>query len=188
MSDISSEWNELRPKIVNFICRMDGINARFNVKLKKLQEKEEQQAELQAQIDETYNKGLKDLHEAFRIIAAPDGITTSDLKDTFGICSVCNIILGFTPEEIIDKVNQWKAEKEQKEQELRVGDEVTVDNDLIGIIIDVNDDGNGTVWVTYRITPEARGLDFCWAYRAKCKKTGRHFDSIPFDYNPEKEE
>lgn len=187
MSDITNEWKELL-KIGNLISRINNENYQINVKLKELQEKEEREAELQAQIDEAYNKGLKDLHEAFRIIAADDGMTTSDLKDTFGICSVCNIILGFTPKEIIDKVNQWKAEKDKEEQDFHIGDEVSIDNGLIGIIIDADNNNNGTVWVAYRITPEARGLDFCWAYRVKCKKTGRHFDSIPFDYNPEKEE
>ena len=183
MSDISSEWNELRPKIVNFICRMDGINARFNVKLKKLQEKEEQQAELQAQIDKAYNKGLEDARNAVLQL-----YENKNWHEIFGSCYNFNILKDYSMAEIIEKENQLKTEKEKKEQEIRVGDEVVVDNDLIGIIIDVNDDSNGTVWVTYRITPEARGLDFCWAYRAKCKKTGRHFDSIPFDYNPEKEE
>ena len=98
------------------------------------------------------------------------------------------IIVNNTPEEIINKVNQWKAEKDKEEQELRVGDEVAIDNGLIGIIIDVDDGNNETVRVSYRLTPEARGLDFCRTHCTKCKKTGRHFDSIPFDYNPEKEE
>ena len=133
----------------------------------------------------------KDLREALHIIAAEDGMSVSELNDAFGICSICGILLEFTPEEIIDKVLEWKTKqkKEEKEdQELHVGDEITTDNGLIGIITDVDDDSNGIVWVSYRLTPETRGLDFCWAYRAKCKKTGRHFDSIPFDYNPKKEE
>ena len=130
----------------------------------------------------------KDLQEALHIIAAEDGMSVSELNDTFGICSVCDILLEFTPEEIIDKVNQWKAEKDKKDQELHVGDEVAIDNGLIGIITDVDDGNNGIVWVTYRLTSEARGFDFCWAYRAKCKKTGRHFDSIPFDYNSKKDD
>ena len=137
--------------------------------------------------DEEYRKGLKDLYEAFRIIAAEDGMSASDLKDAFGTCSICDIVLGFTSEEIIGKALEWKTKQKKEEQELHVGDEIITDNGLIGIITDVCDD-DGTVWLSYRLTPATRGLDFCWAYNAKCKKTGRHFDNIPFDYNPEKEE
>ncbi|MBR2256360.1 MAG: hypothetical protein IJ899_03260 [Blautia sp.] len=142
--------------------------------------------------NDRYREGLKDLYKALCIIASESstgGMSVSELNNTFGCCSVCNIILGNTPEEIIDKVNRWKAEKDKKDQEFHVGDEVAVDNKLIGIIIDADDDnGTGIIWVAYRITPAARGLDFCWVNRAECKKTGRHFDSIPFDYNPEKGE
>ena len=174
MSDISTEWKKLRPKIENFMCRMDGMTARVDAKLK------EPQAELQAQIDEAYNKGIQDLYDACRILAEP----VPDLRLIFDSVYIEKIVLNYSPQEIIDKIKQWKTIKEQKEQELHVGDEVTV-NDLIGIIIDVGDN-NGIVWITYRTTPAARGLDFCWVSKIKCKKTGRHFDSIPFDYNPEK--
>lgn len=185
MSDITNEWRELRSKLGDLICHIDGMNESIESKMKKLQEKEEQQADLQAQIDEEYRKGLKDLYEALHIIAAEDGMSASDLKDAFGTCSICDIVLGFTSEEIIGKALEWKTKQKKEEQELHVGDEIITDNGLIGIITDVCD---GTVWLSYRLTPATRGLDFCWAYNAKCKKTGRHFDSIPFDYNPEKEE
>ena len=154
-----------------------------------LREKEERQVELQAQIDEAYNKGLKDMHEAISFIAtdvSDGGMSVFELKDAFGTPSVIDIILGFTPEEIIDKTLAWIT-KRKESQELHVGDEVIADYGIVGIITDVGD-GNGIVWVTYRLTPAARGFDFCWANSAKCKKTGRHFDSIPFDYNSEKEE
>lgn len=178
MSDIRNEWKELRPKIGNFICRVDD-------KLK------EQPVDLQSKIDEAYNKGIQDLYDAIQYLFARRGkvpaMPIPDMCKIFGTVYSDKIIVENTPEEIIDKVNQWKAEKDKEEQELHVGDEVTVDNDQIGIIIDVGDN-NGIVWITYRIIPEARGLDFCWVSKIKCKKTGRHFDSIPFDYNPEKEE
>ena len=174
MSDISAEWKELRSKIGNFTSHMNGMNAQIDAKLKKLQENEEQQADLQAKIDEAYNKGMQDLYDALRIFSEP----VPRMREIFGSVYMEKIILEYSPKEIIDKVNQWKAEKEKEEQEFHVGDEVAVDK-LIGIIIDIDDDNNNIVWVTYRSTPVTRGLDFCWAYRAKCKKTGRHFDSIP---------
>ena len=181
MSDISVTWKELRPQIGNLISRMDSENCHIDAKLKELQEKEEHQAELQAQIDKAYNKGIQDLYDACRILAEPD----LDIRLIFGSSYIEKIILNYSPLEIIDKIQQWKAKKDKKEQELHVGDEVTTDNGHTGIIIDVSGNG-GIVWIAYRIMPEARGLDICWTNSAKCKKTGRHFDSIPFDYNPEK--
>ena len=90
----------------------------------------------------------------------------------------------------IDGTLPRKAEKDKNNKVLHVGDEVTTDDGLVGIIIDDDDDDSidSIVWITYKVTPAARGLDSCWIKTAKCKKTGRHFDSIPFDYNPEKEE
>ena len=92
-----------------------------------INETERKPQKFQESNDEEYRKGLKDLHEAIRIIAAEDGMSASDLKDAFGTCSVCDIILGFTSEEIIDKALEWttKQKKEEKEdQELHVGDEI----------------------------------------------------------------
>ena len=140
--------------------------------------------ELQAQIDEAYNKGLQDLYEACCILARP----VPEIRTIFGSSIIDKIILNYSPQEIIYKVLELKNKRnEAQEQELHVGDEIVTDDGIIGIITDVGDD-NYVVWVSYRITPAARGLDFCWTNSAKCKKTGRHFDSIPFDYNPEKEE
>ena len=138
--------------------------------------------------DEEYRKGLKDLYEAFRIIAAEDGMTASDLKDTFGICSVCNIILGFTPEEIIDKTLEWKTKqkKEIKEdQELHVGDEIEYTfpgrepETCIVIGLDNGIENEKIIWTI--------GLDLSqrsW-FSSNCYwgdmyyKTGKHYDSIP---------
>ena len=58
MSDISAEWKELRSKIGNFTSHMNSTNEQIDARLKKLQEKEEQQADLQTKIDEAYNKGI----------------------------------------------------------------------------------------------------------------------------------
>lgn len=191
MSEINTEWKELRPKIGNLICHIDGMNAQIDAKLKALQEKEERQVDLQAQIDEAYNKGIQDLYNAICcLFARCDRVPIMPIPDMwriFGTVYPDKIIVNNSPEEIIDKVNQWKSEKDKEEQALHVGDEVMTKNDLVGIIIDVGDD-DGIVWITYRVIPEARGLDFCWVSKIKCKKTGRHFDSIPFDYNPEKGE
>ena len=183
MSEISTEWKELLPKIGNLINHINIENHNINVKLKELQ------TESQAQIDEAYNKGIHDLYDAICCLFARYGevppMPVSEMRKLFGTVYADKIIRYKSPEEIIDKVNQWKAEKDKEEQELHVGDEVTTGNDHTGIIIDVGD-GNDIVWIAYRIMPGARGLDICLVNSAKCKKTGRHFDNIPFDYNPEK--
>ena len=195
MSDITNEWRELRSKLGDLICHIDGMNESIESKMKKLQEKEKQQADLQAKIDEAYNKGMQDLYNAIYTLIMPSvrlchlkipSMRISEMRKIFGTGYLDEIIVNNTPEEIIDKINQWKAEKDKEEQELHIGDEITTDKGIVGIITDVGDD-DGTVWLSYRLTPATRGIDFCWAYSAKCKKTGRHFDSIPFDYNSEKE-
>ena len=192
MSDISAAWKELRPQIGNLISHINSENYQINVKLKELQEKEERQVDLQAQIDEAYNKGIQDLYDAIYALMLPSvrechlkvpSIPIPELRKIFGTSHSDTIIVENTPEEIINKVNQWKAEKEQKEQEFHVGDEVTINDSSVGIITSFGED---VVWITYRLTSKARGFDYRWVKKDNCKKTGRHFDSIPFDYNPEK--
>lgn len=124
----------------------------------------------------------KDLHEALHIIAAEDGMSVSELNDAFGICSICGILLEFTPEEIIDKVNRWKAEKDKKEQELHVGDEIMVINhsDKLNnrtfVIYEIDDN---CYYIIEPITLYKDGF-FKNAYiKNQIKKTGKHYDSIP---------
>lgn len=177
-------------KFNDAMCQLRQAEENLNNALRDvavaINEIERKPQKLQENNDEEYRKGLKDLHEALRIIAAEDEMSVSDLFDVFDTCSVCDIILGFTPEEIIDKVLEWKTKpkKEEKEdQELHVGDEVMTDDGTIGIVAIVDDK---IVWIVYKLTASVNGFDSSWFYKDRCKKTGRHFDSIPFDYNPEK--
>jgi len=133
MSEISTEWKELLPKIGNFISNMYGEKCRIDAKLKELQEKEEQQADLQTKIDEAYSKGMLDLYNAIYTLIMPSvrlchlkipSMRISEMRKIFGTGYLDEIIVNNTPEEIIDKVNQWKAEKDKGEQELHIGDEI----------------------------------------------------------------
>lgn len=183
MSELTDKWRKLRQDMGNLICLVNG-------KIEKLEAEETKAQKLQAK-DDYYKRLDKDLNEALHIISAEDGMSVFDLINAFGTYSIYDIRLGFTPEEIIDKTFKWKNkrnEPQDQDQELHVGDEVTTDTGLIGIIIDDGDDDSidSIVWLTYRVMSPARGLDSCWIYSSKCKKTGRHFDSIPFDYNPKK--
>lgn len=142
------------------------------------------EADLQAQIDAAYNKGLKDMHEAIRLIATDEsdgGMSVFELKDAFGTRSVFDIILGFTPEEIIDKTLAWIT-KRKESQELHVGDEI--------LVIDSDPNLNGRTFVIYEITDSSyyviepltlyKDGFFKNAYiKNQIKKTGKHYDSIP---------
>lgn len=127
----------------------------------------------------------KDLNEALHILAAEDGMSVSELNDAFGICSVCGILLEFTPEEIINKVNKWKSEKEKKDQELHVGDEIEYmypgrePEKCIVINLENGIENEKIIWTI--------GLDLSqlsW-FSSNCywgdtyHKTGKHYDSIP---------
>ena len=183
MSEISTEWKELRSKIGNFICHIDGINARVDAKLKKLQEKEEQETDWQSKIDKVYYKGMQDLYDAMRCLFAYYGevpqMPVSEMRKLFGTIYPDKIIVENTPEEIIDKVNQWKAEKDKKEQEFRVGDEIIC-------TYDCSMDYNKTFIYLGRDEYYMKMFDLD-KMRAEStnnfthyRKTGKHYDAIPF--------
>lgn len=183
MSDITNEWRELRSKLGDLICHIDGMNESIESKMKKLQEKEERQVDLQAQIDEAYDKGLQDLYDALRIFSEP----VPEMREIFDSVYIEKIILKYSPKEIIDKVNQWKAKKEQKDQELHVGDEIEYTcpgrkpekRIVIGLYDGIADEkiiwtissdlSSGCSWFSSECT---FGDSYC--------KTGKHYDAIPF--------
>lgn len=176
MSDISTEWKELRSKIGNFTSHMNSTNAQIDARLKKLQEKEEQQANLQSKIDEAYNKGMHDLYDALRIFSEP----VPEIREMFGSMYMYTekIILNNSPEEIIDKVNQWKAEKDKEEQEFHVGDEIIC-------ISEYSLDYNKTFIYLGRTEHYMKMFDLD-KMKAEFtnnfvdyRKTGKHYDSIP---------
>ena len=178
MSDISVEWKELRQKIGNFICHMDGINARVDAKLKDLQGKEEQETDWQSKIDKVYDKGMQDLYDALCVFSEP----VPEMKELFGSVYMEKILQNYSPKEIIDKVNQWKAKKKQENQELHVGDEI--------MAINVNAELNKRTFVIYEIDDNCyyviepitlyKDGFFKNAYiKNQIMKTGKYYDSIP---------
>lgn len=122
MADICYEWQELRPKLGDLICHIDGKVASLEALEKKIQEKK----------DESYLNGLEDMKSAFStIIKTIDtgGMSNQDLNDVFGTACYHLIIEKYTAKEIIDKVNQWKndkSEQEKQKDQFRVGDEVMI--------------------------------------------------------------
>lgn len=174
MSDISAEWKELRSKIGNFTSHMNSTNAQIDARLKKLKEKEEQQADLQAKIDEAYNKGMQDLYDALHIFSEPVPV----MREIFGSVYIEKIISEYSPKEIIDKVNQWKTEKDKEEQEFHIGDEIIC-------ISEYSLDYNKTFIYLGRTECYMKMFDLD-KMRAEYtnnfvdyRKTGKHYDSIP---------
>ena len=178
MSDITNEWRELRQRLGELICRVDGMNISVDSKLKKLREKEEQRADLQAQIDEAYNKGMQDLYDALKIFHE---MPNSTIIDKFGSMFLNKIIQYISPQDLMYKLNQWKADKEQKKQEnqeFHVGDEIICVSEYS---LDYNksfiylgrDKYNMKMFDLYKMRTEFTNnfVDY--------RKTGKHYDSIP---------
>ena len=186
MSDITNEWRELRSKLGDLICHIDGMNESIESKMKKLQEKEERRTELQEQIDKAYNKGIQDLYDAIRCLFAPCGrvplMPVSDMRKLFGSVYAEKIIINKSPEEIIDKVNKWKAEKDKEEQDFHIGDEIicinecNMDYDKTFIYL-----GRDEYWMKMFDLDKmkAESTNNFVDYR----KTGKHYDAIPIMVN-----
>lgn len=114
-------------------------------------------------------------------------MSTSDLKDAFGVCSVCNIILGFTPEEIIDKTLEWKNKRnESQDQELHIGDEIEYMYPgrepekciVIGLVNGIGDEK--IIWTIGLDLFQRTWFSSASYYGDSYHKTGKHYDSIPF--------
>lgn len=172
MSDITNEWKELRSKIGNFICHIDSTNAQIDAKVKKLQEKEEQQAK----IDEVYNKGLEDARNAVLQLYEHE-----NWYEIFGSYYNFNILKDHSMAEIIEKENQLKAEKEKqaKEQDFHIGDEIICINECN---MDYNKTfiyvGRDEYWMNMFDINKMRA-EFTNNF-VDYRKTGKHYDSIPF--------
>ena len=175
MSDISAEWKELRSKIGNFTSHMNSTNAQIDARLKKLQEKEEQQADLQEQIEKAYNKGLEDARNAMLQL-----YENENWKEIFGSYYNFNILKDHSMAEIIEKVNQLKVEKEKqaKEHDFHIGDEIicinecSMDYDKTFIYLG-RDEYHMKMFNLDKMKAEFTNnfVDY--------RKTGKHYDAIP---------
>ena len=184
--EISIEWENIRSKLGELVCRIDDHMAVLDVEEKRMEERR----------DENYWKGVQDLYEAVKPAVATvenSGMTMDDVKKYFGTRSIVEAICKNDPKTIIEKVNEWKADKERtpKEEkkfniweEFQVGDEVEHEfgfgepriKGIITSIIDAN-----TLTLVYRLCDDGN-LYSCRVVGKRYKKTGRHFDSIPFTY------
>lgn len=186
IQDIQTGFNEYEKELTEKTKQTQWKPWSFDNMVKEtkdqeLQEKEERQVDLQAKIDEAYNKGLQDLYDALRIFSEP----VPEMREIFDSVYIEKIILKYSPKEIIDKVNQWKAKKEQKDQELHVGDEIEYmypgrePEKCIVINLENGIENEKIIWTI--------GLDLSqlsW-FSSNCywgetyRKTGKYYDSIP---------
>ena len=181
-------------KFNEVMCKLKQAEEEFN---KKLQEafkpfideinridKEERQIDLQAQIDTAYSKGLEDARNAVLQL-----YENENWYEIFGSCYNFNILNNHSMAEIIEKEKQLKAEKEKqvKEQELRVGDEIEYARSKSRfekrIIIGIEDGMDDSEKIIWSIDVELSGHRF-WFFSTdkdvEYHKTGKHYDSIPF--------
>lgn len=172
--ELSTNWEDLRQKL-------DHI-ASLRAEEKRMEERR----------DESYWKGVQDLYEAVKTVAADiedDGMAPKDMEKYFGVRLITDAICKNDPKTIMEKVNEWKADKECAQKEFRVGDEVMFKHACIkeprkGIIAAiVNAD---IINLVYRLGGDGALYSYCVVAK-DCNKTGRHFDSIPFSYGQEEE-
>ena len=174
MADICYEWQELRPKLGDLICHIDGKVASLEALEKKIQEKK----------DESYLSGLEDMKNAFSTMMKPietGGMSVQDLVKVFRRPS-CNLIIEkYTAKEIIDKVNEWKNDKSEQEIQFQVGDEV--------VVVDQNLFSYGTTQIITRIDRPLNSTQQIFVFNKSTglitrlspdclRKTGDHYDYI----------
>ena len=121
--DLSEEWRKLRPALGDMICHIDSKMQSIEAEEKRIHEKR----------DEGYIRGLNDMAQAVMAFTWPveEGcMSPTDMKNYVGCTSVSDALNIMSIEEFIEKCDKWKADKEAEEkldqEELHVGDEVTI--------------------------------------------------------------
>lgn len=187
---LRGNWREIRQKLGNLISWIDGQIDSLDAKEKRLEKLE----------NESYIRGLNDMKEACLTFTAIDGgMSSSDIREYFEIekgtpIDVDKIIEKSEAADFVERINKWKKDQEAEEakaDDIQVGDEITYDyfNGVMqvsgkGIVTLVESERIGTP--VYVIHKGANSDTFYNVWINKddiLKKTGRHFDSIPFDYD-----
>lgn len=188
---LRENWQEIRQKLGNLISWIDGQIDSLDAKEKRLEKLE----------NESYIRGAQDMREAAFSIAAPSklgGMTGKDMDKYFeaDVIRVSDIFSKYEAFDIIERVRKWRTDKEVTEAEkakaddIQVGDEITYDyfNGVKqvsgkGIVTLIESERIGTpVYVIHKGVNSDTFYNF-WINKDDVKKTGRHFDSIPFDYD-----
>lgn len=198
--ELSAEWKDVRQRLSNLICHIDGQMASLGAEEKRMEERR----------DESYWKGVQDLDEAVKNVALcieDGGMTSNDVLEYFGTRHALNALSKTDPRTIMERVNEWKDDKKHVQEvcdqwdrffkeakEFRVGDEVVCKAEVLvsysspvkGIVTSINHTKDNDEYLNI-IWPSCTNgnLIVSNVYADNYKKTGRHFDSIPFSYGQE---
>ena len=121
-----------------------------------------------------YQEGLKDAWECFKKLVYPikdGGFSTEKLREIFEMSLPSHIVRDFSPSEAIQKIKDY--EEQQKQTEIRVGDEVYAfrDSEIKRVVIYINDAGD--------VADTALPSGFIMSCLIKdLTKTGKHYDAI----------
>ena len=122
--------------------------------------------------DTAYQRGLNDAWEVARnisILESNGGYSWKEMKNIFGTDSPSEIYVRHTAAEAINKIKAYE-EKQKAEDEIRVGDEVKWNSDLI-VVTRLYEDGSFD-WCD-GISNDGRAFHIL---EKNACKTGRHFD------------
>lgn len=186
---LRGNWQEIRQKLGNLISWIDGQIDSLDAKEKRLEKLE----------NESYIRGLNDMKEAFlSLIAIDGGMSSSDIREYFEIekgtlIDIVKIIERSDAIDFVECIKKWKKDQEAekaKADDIQVGDEIRYNyfNGVKqvsgrGIVTLIESERIGTpVYVINKGIDSDTFYNF-WINKDDAKKTGRHFDSIPFDYN-----
>ena len=121
---------------------------------------------------EAYQRGLDDAWDAARKIALMDTETSENVTGYFGLFSIME---NLTPMQAIEKLKAYKEkQKEEAEDEIKVGDEVAFHHDdgrpdTVVVVTYIGQDG-------FIDGMDGRGAQYVCKNPTKWTKTGRHFD------------
>lgn len=118
--------------------------------------------------NKAYNRGLNDAWDAARKLVhrINGGYTETEKKIIFDTSTSDSILLNYTATEAIAKIKAYE-DKQKQDAEIKVGDEVIVDDGVRAIVI-------GKSYGLYL----AIAVDFSLHEAKEYKKTGRHFPQI----------
>ena len=120
----------------------------------------------------SYHRGLDDAWEAAKKIALMDTETSENVTGYFGLF---RIMENLTPMQAIEKLKAYKEkQKEEAEDEIKVGDEVAFHHDdgrpdTVVVVTYIGQDG-------FIDGMDGRGTQYAHKNPTKWTKTGRHFN------------
>lgn len=124
--------------------------------------------------DRAYRQGLDDAWVVIKKITKDEtvgGYSFEMIRDIFSSACVYDIVRNYTAEEAIAKIKEY--EDKQKQDTIRIGDEIETKFGTRGVVITDTPDEEGTISVWFRTDAHVQ------SYPVKdLMKTGRHFDQI----------